>query len=69
MDFFNVFCVISNENIETKENMVNTISNEITNDMNSFSNQNLVISYENETYQITTTDQNPNEIIMKLQFI
>jgi hypothetical protein len=61
MDFFNVLCVISNENIGTKQNMVNTISNEITNDMNSFSNKNLIISYENETYQITTTDLNPNE--------
>ena len=62
MDFFNVLCVISNENVETKEKMVNIISNEILNDMNTFSNQNLVISYENEIYQITTTElQNTNE--------
>ena len=61
-DFFNTLCVISDEYIEAKNYMVNTINNEISNYMNSILNKDLKISYEHEIYHITsTTLQKTNE--------
>jgi hypothetical protein len=44
-----------NENIETIEYMVNTISNEIANNVYSFIEQESVINYQHGTYHVTTT--------------
>ena len=66
-DFFNEICIINNKNTQAKENMVNTIKNEITDLLDSFSNSlnngiDLIIRDNNEFYQITSiNNQNNNE--------
>ena len=54
-DFFKKVCIMRNENIETIEFMVNTISNEIANNVYSFIEQESVINYQHGTYHVATT--------------
>ena len=56
LDFFEKICIISNDNLENKEYIINVINDEIS----SLINKDLIINYKHETYQIGTTGSQKN---------
>ena len=61
MDFFSHICIISNENINSKEYIIKAIINEISSlKFNTTKGQDLLIKDRNITYQITSTNNQLN---------